>query len=199
MTSQPATVPRGLDFRTTSSNANAYGIWANSDTAWVVNVNSADDSPFVRIYTYNNIPVTVNYGAATYSVDETDDTSTTEVNESQVTVTVTLSADPKRTVTIPITKTEQDGASNSDYSGVPANVVFNASDTEKTFSFNATADDDNDDGESVKLGFDTSLPAGVTEGSTNEAIVSITDDDVLLWRSASSRGRTRWPRGAASQ
>ena len=84
----------GLDFRPTSSNANAYGIWANSDTAWVVNVDSADDSPFVRIYTYNNIPVTVNYGAATYSVDETDDTSTTEVNESQVTVKLTLSADP---------------------------------------------------------------------------------------------------------
>ena len=37
---------------------------------------------------------------------------------------------------------------------------------------------DNDDGESVKLGFDNSLPAGVSAGTTNEAIVSITDDDV---------------------
>ena len=97
---------------------------------------------------------------------------------STVTVKVKLDSDPERTVTIPLTKANQDGASSADYSGVPANVVFNASDTEKTFSFTATADSDNDDGESVKLGFDTSLPAGVTEGSTKEAVVSITDDDV---------------------
>ena len=45
------------------------------------------------------------------------------------------------------------GRASADYSGVPANVVFNASDTEKSFTFTATADDDNDDGESVKLGF----------------------------------------------
>ena len=43
---------------------------------------------------------------------------------SSVTVTVTLNADPERTVTIPITKANQDGASNNDYTGVPANVDF---------------------------------------------------------------------------
>ena len=95
-----------------------------------------------------------------------------------VTVKVKLSEDPERTVTIPLTKAGQGGASASDYSGVPANVVFNSPDTEKSFTFTATADDDNDDGESVKLGFDNSLPAGVSAGTTNEAIVSITDDDV---------------------
>ena len=61
---------------------------------------------------------------------------------------------------------------------MPANVVFNARDTEKSITFSAAADSDNDDGESVKLGFDNTLPAGVTEGSTKEAVVSITDDDV---------------------
>ena len=35
-----------------------------------------------------------------------------------------------------------------------------------------------DDGESVKLGFGNSLPTGVTVGSTDEATVSITDNDV---------------------
>ena len=64
-----------------------------------------------------------------------------------------LSADPERTVEVPITATNQDGASNSDYSGVPANVVFNSGDTEKTFNFAATQDTVDDDGESVKLGF----------------------------------------------
>ena len=39
------------------------------------------------------------------------------------TVTVTLNARiPERTVTIPITTTDQDGASSSDYSGIPASV-----------------------------------------------------------------------------
>ena len=34
-----------------------------------------------------------------------------------------------------------------------------------------------DDGESVKLTFGT-LPTGVTEGTTKETTISITDDDV---------------------
>ena len=119
--------------------------------------------------TDDDVPsVTVSFEQGSYTVAE----------GSSVTVKVKLDADPERTVTIPLTKANQDGASSADYSGVPANVVFNASDTEKSFTFTATADDDNDDGESVKLGFDTSLPAGVSAGTTKEAIVSITDDDV---------------------
>ena len=94
-----------------------------------------------------------------------------------VTVKVTLSEDPAQTVTIPISKANQGGASDSDYSGVPANVTFNSGDTEKTFSFSATDDTVDDDDESVKLGFGT-LPTGVTEGTTTEAVVSITDNDV---------------------
>ena len=123
--------------------------------------------------------VTVAFGADTYSVDETDDTSTTETKENEAVVTVTLSADPERTVTIPIVKTNQGGASDSDYSGVPASVVFNSGDTSKTFSFAATSDTIDDDNESVKLSFDTdNLPTRVTEGTTNETVVSINDDDV---------------------
>ena len=60
---------------------------------------------------------------------------------------------------------------------MPGNVTFNSGDTEKTFSFAAATDSDNDDGESVKLTFGT-MPAGVTEGTTKESVVSITDDDV---------------------
>ena len=61
---------------------------------------------------------------------------------------------------------------------MPGDVVFNSGDTEKTFSFQATDDSADDDGESVKLGFGSSLPTGVTAGSTDETTVSITDDDV---------------------
>ena len=93
-----------------------------------------------------------------------------------VTIKVRLNADPERSVTIPLTQTGQGGATSSDYSGVPANVVFNPGDTEKTFIFSATADDLDDDGESVKLGFGA-LPQGVSAGSTSETTVNITDDD----------------------
>ena len=71
--------------------------------------------------TDDDVPqVAVNFGAAAYSVEESDDTSTTETKENEAVVTVTLSVDPERTVTIPLTKAEQGGATSSDYSGVPA-------------------------------------------------------------------------------
>ncbi len=128
--------------------------------------------------TDDDVPsVTVAFGAASYSVAESDDASTTMVKENEATVTVALSADPERTVTIPITKTDQGGATSADYSGVPANVVFNSGETSKTFTFAAMADTIDDDGESVKLAFGT-LPAGVSAGSTGETTVSINDDDV---------------------
>ena len=99
--------------------------------------------------------MTVSFGASTYSVDETDDTTTTMVKENEATVTVTLSADPERTVTIPISKTNQGGATSADYSGVPASVAFNTGETSKSFTFAAVADTVDDDGESVKLTFGT--------------------------------------------
>ena len=101
-----------------------------------------------------------------------------DVQEDKATIKVKLSADPDRTVTIPISKANQGGASNSDYSGVPANVVFNSGDTEKSITFSATADDVDDDGESVNLGFGT-MPTGVSKSGTAEATVSITDDDTV--------------------
>ena len=111
---------------------------------------------------------TVSYEQATYTVAE----------GSSVTVKVKLSADPERSVTIRITASNQGTTSNGDYSGVPTSVTIEAGETEAMFSFAAASDSDNDDGESVKFGFESPLPAGVTEGTTNETVVSITDDDV---------------------
>ena len=118
--------------------------------------------------TDDDVPsVTVSFGQSAYSVAE----------GGTVTVRVTLSADPERSVTIPITTVNEGGASNGDYSGVPANVVFASGETAKTFAFRATQDTGDDDDESVKLGFGN-LPTGVSEGATRETVVSITDDDV---------------------
>ena len=110
--------------------------------------------------------VTASFASATYAVDE----------GGTVDVQVTLSADPERSVTIPLSRTAQGGISSADYSGVPASLVFATGDTAKTFTFSATADDLDDDGESVKLTFGT-LPDGVSAGTPNETTVTITDDD----------------------
>ena len=118
--------------------------------------------------TDNDAPdVDVQFGASAYTVAE----------GGTQTVTVTLGADPERTVTIPMTKVNQGTASDADYSGVPDSVVFASGETERSIIFSATQDTVDDDGESVKLTFGSSLPTGVTKGSTNEAIVSINDDD----------------------
>ena len=110
--------------------------------------------------------VAVSFEQASYSVAE----------GGMVTVKVQLSADPKREVVVPLTTTNQGGASSSDYSGVPATVTFQSGDTEKSFTFTAAADTDDDDDESVKLGFGT-LPTGVTAGTTSESTISIRDND----------------------
>ena len=86
-----------------------------------------------------------------------------------VEVTVTLDVDPERTVKVPLTVTDQDGASPADYSGVPASVTFDSGEVLKTFTFSATQDDVDDDGESVKLTFGTPLPARVSAGTVSES------------------------------
>ena len=160
----------------TASQAISLTVGQSTDVTVVV---TAQDGVTTRTYTIGvtRAPVTVAFGSATYAVAESDDTTTTMVKENEATVTVTLSADPERTVTIPITTTNQGGATSADYSGVPSNVVFNSGDTSMSFTFSATSDAIDDDGESVKLTFGT-LPTGISAGSTDETTVAINDDDV---------------------
>ncbi len=110
--------------------------------------------------------VTVQYGQDTQGVGEGE----------TVHVTVTLSADPERTVTIPVTAAGQGGAGASDYD-VPSSLTFNAGQVVKTLAFTATTDDVDDDEESVKLGFGSSLPARVTAGARTHTTLDIGDDD----------------------
>ena len=142
--------------------------WVSAGTTDETTFNiTDDDDPFV----------TVEFGASAYTVAESDDTATPGVTENEVEVTVTLSANPERTVTIPITTAEQDGAGSGDYSGVPSSVTFQSGETEKSITFSATQDTIDDDDESVLLGFGATLPARVNAGTPNQTTVSITDDD----------------------
>ena len=110
--------------------------------------------------------VTVQFGSDAYTVSE----------GSTATITVTLSADPQSTVVIPITATNQDGATSDDYSTIPSSVTFNSGDTSNTITFSITEDTEDELGESVLLAFGRSLPNGVSAGTPSQTTVSIRDD-----------------------
>ena len=117
--------------------------------------------------TGNDPPVTVFYAPEVYRVDEGE----------SVLVTVWLSADPEREVTVLI-EVGDGTASVSDYSGVPPTVTFAAGETTKTFTVLATQDMSNEPGETVNLGFGA-LPDGVGEGSAPTAVVTIVNDTAV--------------------
>ena len=133
------------------------GVSAGTPAATTVNITD-DDVP----------AVTVQFSQGSYTVAEGATQS----------VTVTLSADPERTVVVPIVTVNQGTASDADYSGVPSSVTFDAGETSQSFIFSATQDTDNDDGESVRLGFGSLPDAGVSAGTPAATTVNITDDDV---------------------
>ncbi len=121
----------------------------------------------ISIVARDLVETEVSFAEATYEVDE----------GGTVEVTVNLSADPEATIEIPITVTNQGDTDNSDYSGVPASVTFQSTETTKTFTFTAEPDMLDEDDDSVLLGFGTRLPLGVSVGTTAETTVTIIDDD----------------------
>ena len=102
----------------------------------------------------------VSFGAAAYDVTE----------GASVRVTVKLDKDPERQVVIPITTSDQGATSDQDYSGVPTTtgVTFERGDTEKVISFSATQDSEDDDGESVVIGFGSSVALAGHDGHTGQ-------------------------------
>ena len=89
-------------------------------------------------------------------------------------VKVILTPAPTSPVTIPITATGQDGATSSDWSGIPASLTFAAGESSKTFMVTAVEDSTADEGESVLIEFGT-LPSGVATGYLTETTVHFYD------------------------
>ena len=146
-----------------------------NDTEYTVRVragNDAGDGPWSAEAPETPVSaiaqVTVEFGAASYTATE---------GGTAATVTVNLSADPERSVTIPITATGNGGADTSDYSLSANSVTIAGGSTSATFTVTATDDSVDDDGESVNLSFGTNLPDGVSEGTQRTATVSLTDND----------------------
>ena len=174
---QGATVDSVDPYFVTGESANAYRITLIPDSAASVSISllagqncgdggicTADGAALAETPAARTIypAVTVSFGQTTYAAAEAD----------SIQIALTLSSDPERTIEIPLSFTEQGGASSVDYSVISDKVTFNSGEISKSFTFTATQDTDDDDGESVKLGF-RSLPPGVTAGITTEATVSI--------------------------
>ena len=129
---------------------------------------TSPDTTTVSLTDNDDPAVTVQFGAAAYTATE---------GGTAATVAVTLSADPERTVTIPLSVTAAGGALPADYTLSQTSVTINAGDTSATFTVTAEDDSEDDDGESITIGFGT-LPTGVTAGSRDTTTVSLVDDDV---------------------
>ena len=111
--------------------------------------------------------VAVSFGAAEYTAEE---------GGRAAAVRVRLSADPERQVTIPLSVTPGNGATEADYRIAPSNVTFNSGVTETTVEVTAVDDDIDDDGETLALGFGIP-PYRVHVGSPSTTLVTLADDD----------------------
>ena len=113
------------------------------------------------------VAVAVRFGAASHTATE---------GGAAATVQVVLSADPQRTVDVPLTVTRSGGATPGDYRVSATGVTFHAGQTTASFTVTAIDDSDDDDGESVTIRFGT-LPPGVTAASPSTARVALADND----------------------
>ena len=78
-------------------------------------------------------------------------------------------------MTVPLDVTPHGGATPDDYT-TPSQVTFNAGQTTAAFTVTAADDNDNDDGESITIGFGN-LPTGVTAGTPFTTTVNLDDND----------------------
>ena len=138
------------------------GVIAASPRAARVSLVDNDDPP----------EITVSFGAVSYDAWE---------GGSAATVMVVLSADPGRTISVPVKVTDRTDAAESDYRLSTMSVTFEAGDTSAALTVTAVDDSDDDDGESITIRFGT-LPPGVTAASPNTARVALADNDDPLGR-----------------
>ena len=93
-----------------------------------------------------------------------------------VAVAVVLSAAAPAAVTIPLTREHLSGATEADYSGVPAGVTFAAGQARQTFTVTVTEDSDEDGLKRLRLQFGT-LPSGYASDPPRTAVVRLVDND----------------------
>ena len=163
----------GLTERVTGTSETVTGLQPDTEYAFEVRAVNADGTSLSWSQARNGRTAPevagplVRFGASSYTATE---------GGADATVTVELSEAVGSSTTIPLRPTNRGGATDADYTGVPPNVTFGASQTSTTFTVTAVDDSDNDRGESVRIGFGT-LPSGVAAGSPATATVALEDND----------------------
>ena len=127
----------------------------------------ANSSTTVNISDGDLPRVTVSFDQAQRTVAEGNVTS----------VTVSLSDPPERQVSIPLTITRLDGASESDFTLSARQLVFAANQTQVSFTVSAIDDTVDDDGERIRIALGTPSDAQVAVGSPPQTTILIDDND----------------------
>ena len=112
----------------------------------------------------DTIELSVSFARAEHTVAEGGEPASINVN---------ISPAADRRVEVSLVVTPQGGATSQDYDGVPASIVFEVGATVVTLQVAALADQENDPGESLVLGFGD-LPEAVRAGDPSETTVKFT-------------------------
>ena len=112
----------------------------------------------------DTIELRVSFARAEHTVAEGGEPASINVN---------ISPAADRRVEVSLVVTPQGGATSQDYDGVPASIVFEVGATVVTLQVAALADQENDPGESLVLGFGD-LPEAVRAGDPSETTVKFT-------------------------
>ena len=189
ITVDQATTAATEDYSLSSTSVTFQNGETSKDITLTATDDDLDDDDEVVVLGFGTFPPRVSGGThvpSTITITDNDDpdvsvqfaSSTHSVTEGEtVTVGVTLSVDPERTVTIPITVDQATTAATEDYSLSSTSVTFQNGETSKDITLTATDDDLDDDDESVELGFGT-LPERVSAGGRDRTTITILDNDV---------------------
>ena len=151
-----------LEFTLTVTAVNPGGVAPPGTTA---DGDSAQDIAYVSVI--KATAVSVSFFSSSYTATE---------GGSAAIVAIRLDRIPRRTVTIPLTATPEGGADAGD-AVVPESVTFRFAEQMKFITVVANDDAEDDEGESVVIGFG-SLPTAVTAGSPSAATVTLVDNDL---------------------
>ncbi len=111
--------------------------------------------------------LTVAFGATALTISESGTAAS---------VTVVLDPAPSHAVAIPLVVALGDGATADDYTLSASSAVFEPGETEKSLALTAVDDGEDDDGETLTIGFGD-LPPGIRAGPRSSLSVVIADDD----------------------
>ena len=147
--------------------------------------NVAGDGAEAQVDVTPIVGVAVSFAAAALSVDE----------GGSVAVTLTLAEAPAAgtTVTVPIAAA---GPGAGDVAGVPANVIFNAGETSKSFVVHAQQDTFDEPDEVLTLSLGT-LPDGYVPGTHAALELTVVDDDVPIVSATFGAAAVSAPEGAS--